>query len=134
MEELLTIAPLPAAHLAKLVLHAGPYAAEVDPIHAVEGFGGLVSEVGGWGLDDAGVVEGHVESAEGSDGGVDHGGDIFFGGDVTGDGRSLVAGRSELVGGYPERVLIDVAEDHGGPGLGEGLRSGQSHAGAGAGD
>jgi hypothetical protein len=38
------------------------------------------------GLDDSGIVEGHVESAEGGDGGMHHGGDVLFGGDIAGDG------------------------------------------------
>ena len=45
-----------------------------------------------------------------------------------------MAGGGEVVGGYPECVLVDVGQDHGGPGLSEGPRGGQSHAGAGAGD
>src|SRR5207244_10252431 len=34
------------AHLAQFVLHAGPYAAEVDRVHAVAGLGGFVGGVG----------------------------------------------------------------------------------------
>ena len=65
---------------------------------------------------------------------VDHGGDVVFGGDVAGDGECLVAGGGEVVRGAAEGVRVDVGEGDSGPGLGEGLRGGQSHAGARAGN
>ena len=79
------------AHLAELVLHAGPDAAEVDGVDPVEQVGGFVGGVGGWGLD-AGVVECHVEPAERGDGAVDHRGDLGLVGDVAGDAEHLMPG------------------------------------------
>jgi hypothetical protein len=70
------------AHLAELVLHACPDAAQVDRGHAVEVLGRFIGRIGRGNLD-AGVVEGHVESAEGGDGAFHHGGDLGFVRDVA---------------------------------------------------
>ena len=51
------------AHLAQLVLHAGPDAAQVDRVHPLEVLGRLVGRVARR-EHDAGVVERHVEPAE----------------------------------------------------------------------
>jgi hypothetical protein len=121
------MAPLPwAAHLAEFVFHAGPHAAQVDRVDSVEDFGRLVGSIAGRDLD-AGVVERHVESAERVDRRLHHGGDIVLDGDVAGDAEDLMACRREVVGGGSECGVVDVGEDDCGPGLGEGVRGGQSH-------
>ena len=96
------------AHLAELVLHAGPHAAEVDGVDPVEQVGGFVGGVGGWGLD-AGVVERHVEPAERGDGAVDHRGDLVLVGDVAGDAEHLVSGGLQVVGGGAASGVVVVA-------------------------
>jgi hypothetical protein len=121
------------AHLAQLMFHAGPHAAEVDRIDAVEGFGRFLGGVGGWGLD-TGIVERHVQPPERGDRAVDHSGDLVFGGDVTEHTESLAARAGQLVGGGAEGVFVDVGQDHGGSRLGEGLSGGQAHSGTAAAD
>ena len=65
------------AHLSQLVLHAGPDAAEVDRVDAIEELGRLVGRVGRRGLN-AGVVESQVQTAELTNGTFDHRGDLSF--------------------------------------------------------
>ena len=91
------------AHLAQLVLHAGPDAAQVDRADAVEGLGRLVGGVGQR-EHDAGVVEGHVEPAELGDGALDEGGDLVLVGDVAGDAERPVTGGGQLVGRGAQRL------------------------------
>ncbi len=97
----------------------GPDAAEVDGVDPVEQVGWFVGGVGGWGLD-AGVVERHVEPAEGGDGAVDHRGDLVLVGDVAGDAEHLVSGG--LQGRRRRRAVRSLVggEDDGGAGFGEG--------------
>ena len=121
------------AHLAQFVLHAGPDAAQVDGVDAVEVLGRLVGGVARGDLD-AGVVERHVEPAERVDRALDEGGDLVLVGDVAGDGERPMTGGGQLVGGGAKRLLVGVGEDDGGAGAGEGLGGGKAHAGAGAGD
>jgi hypothetical protein len=121
------------AHLAQLVLHAGPDAAQVDRVYAVEGLGRFVGGVGRRGLD-AGVVERVVESAEGRHCAFDKRGHLLLVGHVADDAERLLARRGQLRRRAPEGLLVAVGEHDGGPGLGERLRSGEPHAGAGPGD
>src|SRR5207253_9548952 len=51
------------AHLAKLVLHAGPDTAKIDGVHAIEVLGRLIGRVT-WRHLYAGIVERHVQAAE----------------------------------------------------------------------
>jgi len=67
----LTIAPLPGRmHLAELMLHASPDATKIYRIHAIEAFGRLIRRIARLDLN-AGIVEGHVEPAEGGDRALD---------------------------------------------------------------
>ena len=50
------------------------------------------------------------------------------------DAERLVARAGQFAVAGLEGVFVDVSEDHGGAGLGEGLGGGQAHAGAAAGD
>jgi hypothetical protein len=121
------------AHLTQLVLHAGPDAALVDRGDAVEVLGRLFGGVRRRDHD-AGVVEGHVEPAEGVHRAVDEGGDLGLVGHVAGDAERLMTGGGQLVGGGAEPVLVDVGEHDSGAGCGEGLGGVTPHARAGAGD
>jgi hypothetical protein len=121
------------AHLAQLVLHARPHAAQVDRSDAIELLGRFVSRVG-LRRHYAGVVEGHVEPTELGDGAIDEGGDLVLVGDVAGRAERLVARGGQFVGGRTHRVGVDVGEHDGGTGGGEGAGRVESHAGAGAGD
>jgi hypothetical protein len=121
------------AHRPEFVLHAGPDAAQVDRVHAVEGLGRLVGGVGRWGLD-AGVVERDVEPAEGVDRALDQGGDLVLVGDIAADTERSIAGGGQLVGGGTKRLVVDVGEHNGSTRFGEGLGGGQPHPGAGPGD
>jgi hypothetical protein len=86
------MAPLPlGAHLAQLVFHAGPHPAQVDRTDPVEDLGRLVGGIAGWNLD-AGVVERHVEPAEGVDGCLHHGGRAVLIRHVTTNPEHPVAG------------------------------------------
>jgi hypothetical protein len=97
------------AHLAQFVLHARPYAAQVDGRDAVEALGRFVGRVGER-QHDAGVVERHVEPAELGDGAIDERGDLVFVGDVTGDAEGPMARGGQLVGRGAQRLLVDVGE------------------------
>jgi hypothetical protein len=112
-----------AAHLTKLVLEAGPDAAEVDRGHLVERRDVLVGQVSGR-AGDAGVVEGQVEPAELGHGPVDHGRHLCFVGDVAQHPDRPVAAVGQCLCGSGERGLVDVGEDDGRAGLGERLRGG----------
>ena len=116
-------------HLSQLVLHAGPDAAEVDRVHPVEVVGGLVGGVAWWDHD-PGVVERHVEPAQGSDGAVDEGGDLVFVRDVAWDAQRLMTCGGQLVGCGSERIPVDVGERDAGAVLGECARRRKSHPGA----
>ena len=89
----------------------------------------FVRGIAGWNLD-AGVVERHVEPAEGVDGRLDHGRHAVLVGHVTTNTKDPVSGGSQLVGGRTERDLVDVRDDDRGPGLGERACGGKAHAGA----
>src|SRR3712207_6039994 len=115
------------------MLHGGPDSAQVDGVDAVEVLGRLVGGVIRRDLD-AGVVERHVEAAEGGDGALDEGGDLVLVRDVAGDAERLVSGVGQLSGGGAQRLLVGVGEHDGGAGFGEGLRGGEAHPGARAGD
>src|SRR3954447_2572802 len=121
------------AHLAQLVLHARPHAAQVDRGDAVEAAGRLVGGVAER-EHDARVVVGHVEPAELSDGPVHQRGDLRLVGDVAGDAERAVAGGGQLVGRGAQCVLVDVGEHDGRAGRGERAGGVESHAGCGAGD
>ncbi len=121
------------AHRPQLVFHAGPDAAQVDRVHAVEDLGRFVGGVGRRSLD-AGVVEREVEPAEARHGAFYKCGDLLLVGHVAYDAERLTARGGQLGRRGPEGLLVAVGKHDGGPGLGERLRCGEPHAGAGAGD
>ena len=111
----------------QLVLHAGPYPAEVDRVHPVEGLGRLISGVAQWGLD-TGIVERHVQPAEGVNRCLQHRRNIVLVGYVTSEGQHLVPCRREVVRGRAESFLVDVGEDDSCARLGEGMHCREAHA------
>src|SRR5687768_3349635 len=91
------------------MLHACPYAAEVDRVDPVEGFGSLLGGVGGSGLNPC-VVERHIQPAGGGAGTLDRVGDLVFGGDNTHhQSRSAADAGSAIV--YSPSVAAAVSED-----------------------
>ena len=120
------------AHVAKLVLHAGPHTAKIDGVHAIEVLGRLIGRVTRRNLD-AGIVERHVQAAEAGDSAFHHRGGLRLVRHIAGDAHRLVPCQFQLVGGGTQRRLVDIGEHDGGARLGEGPRCSQSHAGAGAG-
>jgi len=89
--------------------------------------GWLVRRIGRRDLD-ASIVERHVQPAERGNCAVDHGGDLVFGGDVTGYAEGLVARGGQVISNGAEGACVDVGQDDGGARLGESLRGGQPHA------
>jgi len=106
------------AHLAQLVLHARPDAAQVDGGDAVEAVGQFVGRVSER-QHDAGVVEGHVEPAELADGAIDERADLILVGDIACDAQDPMALGTQLVGRGAQRLLVDIGEHHGGAARGE---------------
>ena len=128
------MAPLPwRAHLAQLVFHAGPDAAQVDGGHVVEALGRFLGEVAGE-TDDAGVVERHVQPTIGSDGALDRGGGLRLVRHVAADADRLAAGGGQPSGRGVEGIDVDVSENDSGARFGERLRGGQPDARAGTRD
>jgi hypothetical protein len=115
------------------VFHAGPDAAQIDGVDAVEHVGGLVGGVGHRRLD-AGVVVGQIEAAERLDCGGHRGCDLLLVGHVAAHGEHPVPGCGECPLSCRQCVGVDVGQCHRRAGLGEGPRRGQAHARAGAGD
>lgn len=115
------------------MFHARPDAAQVDRIDAVEDVGRLVGGVARRDLD-AGVVERHVQPAEGVDRALDEGGDLVLVGHIAGHAERLITGGGQLVGRGTKRFLVHVGEHDGRAGFGEGLDRGEAHPGAGARD
>jgi hypothetical protein len=122
------MAPLPCAHRPQLVFHAGPDAAQVDRVDAVEDLGRFVVGVARRSLDDAGVVEGKVEPAEARHGAFYKCGDLLLVGHVADDVERLTARGGQLGRRGPEGLFVAVGKHDGGPGLGERLRCGEPHA------
>ena len=81
-----------------------------------------------------GVVEREVEPAEARHGAFYECGDLLLVGDVADDAERLTARGGQLGRRGPGGLLVAVGKHDGGPGLGERLRCGEPHAGAGAGD
>jgi hypothetical protein len=118
--------------LPQFVLHAGPYAAQVHRIDSVKGVTGLVGGVG-WQSLDAGVVESHVQPAEGCNVLVDHRGNLLLIGHVTGDAQHLVLAGPQVLDGSSKRGLVMSAGTTA-PDSAERLRGGQADARTSAGD
>jgi hypothetical protein len=89
---------------------------QIDRVDAVEVCGRLVGCVARGDLD-AGVVERHVEPAEGVDRPLDEGGDLVLIGHDAGEAERVMTGGRQLVRGCAERLLVDVGEHDGGAGF-----------------
>ncbi len=120
-------------HVAQLVLHAVPDAAQIDRVHAIEFFAACIS-----GFRDraiyARVVERRIQAAEGRHGQIDHCLDLRLIGHVALHGNGFVTCCDELRGSQPGRRFVHVDQDDSRASLRECLRSGPAHARAGAGD
>ena len=80
------------AHLAELVLHAVPDAAEIDPLHALEFFAADIRGLDGRRLH-ARIIERRIKAAEGGDRLLDHCGYLGLVSDIGGHGDRLAAAR-----------------------------------------
>ena len=94
----------------------------------------VMSAAGRAGLLDAGVVEGHVQPAEGVDRRVQGGLDVFGAGDVAAHGDGLAAGLLDQACRLGVGLLVDVGDHHAGALTGERLGGGAADACGGSGD
>src|SRR5205807_9987734 len=94
-------------HLAQLVLHAVPDAAQIDPVHALELFAADISHFHGRRLY-TGVIERRIETPEGGYCLRDHRCYFSLVGDIATDANRLVTGGDEFFCGKANRTLIDV--------------------------
>src|SRR5689334_6439607 len=78
------------AHLAQLVLHAVPDAAEIDRIHAIKFFAAGISGFHSRRLH-ARIVEGRIQPAKGGNGLLDHGCHLRLVSHIASDRESLMA-------------------------------------------
>ena len=131
----MTIAPLPWARIcAQFVLHAGPDAAQVDGVdRSKRSAGSSAASLGGiWmpALLNAMSRRPKVSTVRSTSAAT-----CVLVGDVACDAEGLGdRRRSGPSAAASDGVLVDVGEDHGGAGRGEGPSGGQAHAGARAGD
>jgi hypothetical protein len=79
------------AHLAQLVFHAVPDAAQIDRVHALEFFAADISHFHGRGYH-AGVIERGIEATKGGYRLLDHCGYLSLVRDIAADGNRLMAG------------------------------------------
>jgi hypothetical protein len=127
MDEQLTMAPLPWAHLAQLMLHTRPHPAQVNRSDPIEDLGRLVGDITGRNHN-AGVIERHIQPAERINGRLHHGRHAVLVGHITTNTKNPVTSGCQLVYGRTKGGLIDVSEDHRSPGLGERTCGGKAHA------
>jgi hypothetical protein len=130
----LTIAPLPCAHhLAELGLHAVPHASQVDVDDIVERIVLRFAQRRTVAVY-AGIVEGRIEPAIGSDRLLDHRFHLAAVRDVAGDADGVVTRGAETFGRVAGRYLVTIRNDDGCASRGEGLRCCEADAAAGARD
>ena len=111
----------------QFVLHASPDTAKVYSVHPIEVLRGLVRCIARRHLD-ARVVERHIEPAEMRHSPLDHVCDLRLVGDIADHTHDPTPGGRQPVGGYLQRLFVDVGENDGRPGDGESFRRRQSHA------
>ena len=95
------------SHLAQLVLHAVPDAAEIDRVHAIEFFAAGISGFHGRRLH-AGVVVRRIQSTEGGHSLLDHCCHLSLVSDIATDGNRLMSGGDQFFCCRANRVLVDV--------------------------
>src|SRR5437773_558821 len=78
------------AHVAKLVLHAGPDTAKIDGVHAIELLGRFIGRVTRRNLY-TGIVERHVQAAEAGASALHHRGDLRLVRHIAGNADRLVS-------------------------------------------
>src|SRR6266550_2596359 len=99
------------AHLAELVFHAVPDAAQIDPVHALELFATDVSHFHGRRLY-ASVIERRIEATKGGYSLLDHCCYFSLVSDIAPDGNRLVTGGDEFFCCGANRFLVDVCQRH----------------------
>src|SRR5438094_40484 len=109
------------AHLAELVFHAVPDAAQIDPVHALELFAADISHFQGRRLY-AGVIERRIESTKGRYSLLDHCCYLSLVSDIATDADCLVTGGDEFFRCGANRFLVNVCQRHRGSRLREGSR------------
>src|SRR6266576_5756953 len=114
------------AHLAQLVLHAVPDAAQIDPVYAIEFFPAGISHFHGRRLY-TGVIERRIEATEGGYSLRNHRCYLSLIRDVATDANRLVTGGNEFFCRSANRSLVDVCQRHRSSRLREISRSGQTH-------
>jgi hypothetical protein len=119
------------AHLAQLILHAVPHAAQIDPVYAVEFLAGHISQFHSSRLY-AGVVEGRIEATEGGYSLRNHRCYLSFVRDIATDANRLVTAGNEFFCCGANRILVNVGKSHRSSGFREGFRCHQPHARGGA--
>jgi hypothetical protein len=107
IEELLTMAPLPCSHLAQLVLHAVPDAAQIDPVYAIEFFPAGISGFHGRRLY-AGVIKRRIEATKSGYSLLDHCCYLSLVSDIAPNGNRLVTGGNEFFCRGANGILVDV--------------------------
>jgi hypothetical protein len=95
------------SHLAQLILHAVPDAAEIDRVHAIEFFATGIGGFHGRRLH-AGVVVRRVQATEAGYSLLDHGSHLSLVSDITADGNRLVTGGDQFCYCRANRTLVDV--------------------------
>jgi hypothetical protein len=121
------------AHLAQLVFHAVPDAAQIDRVHALEFFAADISHFHGRGYH-AGVIERGIEATKGGYRLLDHCGYLSLVRDIAADGNRLMAGGDQLFCCRANRILVDVCQRHRSSRLREGSGGCQAYARARAGN
>src|SRR5437773_6297496 len=95
------------AHLAQLILHAVPDAAQIDPVHALELFPAGISHFHGRRLY-AGIIERGIEATKGGYSLLDHCCYLSLVSDIAPDGNRLVTGGDEFVCRRANGTLVNV--------------------------
>ena len=114
------------AHLAQLVLHAAPHAAEIDRIHAIEFFAARIRSFHCRRLH-AGVVERRVQPSEGGDGLFGHFRLFSFVSDIAMDGYRPATGRHQFLCCKANRIPLNICQRDCSSRLGEGPGHRQTH-------
>ena len=120
-------------HLDEFMLEEGPDAAQVDGIHAVIAFAGLLGQRAHR-AEDTGIVIRHVQAPELGDGERDRRLGQFFVRHVAGQHARLTAGRNDRVHRVAQPGFVSIDQYDGSAGIGVSLCSRRSHAGCGASD
>ena len=99
-------------HLEQFVFHTRPDTAQVDGGHGIEGLCRFIGQIAHR-AEDTGIIKRHVQSTEGGDRALDHGGGLHLVRHVAGDANRPVPSRSQFLGRGAQRGLVDVHEHDG---------------------